>query len=231
MIITRDQAFIIVCNIRTPQGNNSENVGTGSFIVKNNCIYLLTAAHVAARTNKNTYLALGDKESNCIKLPIIELVDYLDWNTHPFADIAILELVPERHKEIFNGRCFPYDHINLTKSIASRDDEITVIGFPNGLGVSGKFSPLTFRSHLSSGLVTLKRADNDILTEFFCLENPSMGGYSGAPVLDLGYSIWGSATSTKEKTILQGIVHGTMSDDTGGKIALITPMYFLKDLL
>lgn len=231
MIITRDQAFIIVCNIRTPQGNNGESIGTGSFIVKNDCIYLLTAAHVAATTNENTYLALGDKESNCIKIPIKELVYYLNWNTHPFADIAILKIEPRKHMEIFEGRCFPYDHINLTKSIASRDDEITVIGFPNGLGVSGKFSPLTFRSHPSSGLVTLKRADSDILTEFFCLENPSMGGYSGAPVLDLGYSIWGNATSTKEKTILQGIVHGTMSDNTGGKIALITPMYFLKGLL
>lgn len=231
MIITRDQAFIIVCNIRTPKGDNIENIGTGSFIVKNNNIYLLTAAHVAITTNKNTYLALGDRESNCVKIPIVELVEYLDWNIHPSADIAILEIIPNRHMKIFEGRCFPYDHINSTENIASRDDEITIIGFPNGLGVGGKFSPLTFRSHLSSGLVTLKRADRDIMTEFFCLENPSMGGYSGAPVLDLGYSIWGNATSTKEKTIMHGIVHGTMSDTTGGKIALITPMYFLMDLL
>ena len=231
MIITRDQAFVIVCNIRTPISDNRENVGTGSFIVKDNRIYLLTAAHVAIETNKNTYLALGDKKSNCIKVPIIELVDYLDWNIHRTADIAILEMIPNKHMQMFEGRCFPYDHINLTENIASRDDEITIIGFPNGLGIDGKFSPLTFRSHLSSGLITLKRADKNIYTEFFCLENPSMGGYSGAPVLDLGYSVWGNATSTKDKTIMQGVVHGTMSDNTGGKIALITPTYFLKDLL
>jgi hypothetical protein len=47
----------------------------------------------------------------------------------------------------------------------------------------------------------------------------------------MGYEKMGGATATKEKTVLHGIVHGTMSDDTGGTIALITPMFYLKDLL
>ena len=69
------------------------------------------------------------------------------------------------------------------------------------------------------------------MCDFFCLENPSVGGYSGGPVFDLGYERMGSTISTKEKTILHGIVHGTMSDDTGGKISLITPMFYVKDLI
>ena len=231
MIITRDEAFILVCNVRTPISAHEEKVGTGSFIIKNNNIYLLTAAHVACETNKNTYIALGDKDSNCIKVSIVEIVDFLDWNIHPRADMAVLEINPQKHLKLFEKRCFPYDHINTSSNVASRDDEITVIGFPNGLGVAGKFSPLSFRSHLSSSLLTLNRFDNDIPTEFFCLENPSIGGYSGAPVFDLGYSIWGVATSTKEKTIMHGIIHGTLGDDTGGKIAVVTPMYFLNDLI
>lgn len=40
MIISRDQAFRIVCNIRTPLSAGKENVGTGSFIVKGNNVYL-----------------------------------------------------------------------------------------------------------------------------------------------------------------------------------------------
>lgn len=71
----------------------------------------------------------------------------------------------------------------------------------------------------------------DTLSDFFCLENPSVGGYSGGPVFDMGYEKMGCATATKEKTLLHGIVHGTMSDETGGKIALITPMFYLKDLI
>lgn len=125
----------------------------------------------------------------------------------------------------------PYDHINDSDIPASRDDELTVIGFPHGLGVQGKFSPLTFRSYASSAFLTLPRADTKTPSDFFCLENPSVGGYSGGPVFDMGYEKMGCATATKEKTVLHGIVHGTMSDETGGKIALITPMLYIKDLI
>lgn len=43
--------------------------------------------------------------------------------------------------------------------------------------------------------------------------------------------IVGSMTTTKEKTICYGIMHGTMSDNTGGKIALVTPTYYLKNII
>ncbi len=232
MIISRDEAFRIVCNIRTPKGAGKEAVGTGSFVGKGNDLYLLTAAHVATGTDRNTIIALGDEKSNCIRLPLVDIVEYLDWKYHPVADMAVLELNISKHREVFQNRFFPYDHINDKEVCASRDDELTVIGFPNGLGVQGKFSPLTFRSYASSSFMSLYRADKrDVLSDFFCLENPSVGGYSGAPILDLGYMVLGCATSTKEKTIMHGIMHGTMSDETGGKLALITPMYYIKDIV
>ena len=115
--------------------------------------------------------------------------------------------------------------------MVSRDYELTAIGFPNGLGISGSFSPLTFRSFASSGFVTLNRGDTNTPSEFFCLENPSVGGYSGCPVLDLGYFNNGAFTITKEKTWCHGIMHGTMIDNTGGKIALVTPAFYLNDLI
>lgn len=145
--------------------------------------------------------------------------------------MAVIELNILGHLNLFQDRCFPYDHINDSDIPASRDDELTVIGFPHGLGVQGKFSPLTFRSYASSAFLTLPRADTKTPSDFFCLENPSVGGYSGGPVFDMGYEKMGCATATKEKTVLHGIVHGTMSDETGGKIALITPMLYIKDLI
>jgi len=60
---------------------------------------------------------------------------------------------------------------------------------------------------------------------FFCLENPSVGGYSGGPIFDLGYSTNGAIEITKEKTVCHGIMHGTMSDNTGGKIAMVPPLF------
>lgn len=50
-------------------------------------------------------------------------------------------------------------------------------------------------------------------------------------MFDLGYSTNGVMQITKERTRCHGIMHGTMSDTTGGKIALVTPAFYLKDLI
>ena len=231
MIIFRDRLFNVVCNIRTPKADGKISIGTGSFIIKVNKVYLLTADHVAKTVDNNTVLAFGKHQSNCVVLPLTTLSNGNAWKIHPIADMAVIELNILGHLNLFQDRCFPYDHINDSDTPASRDDELTVIGFPHGLGVQGKFSPLTFRSYASSAFLTLPRADTKTPSDFFCLENPSVGGYSGGPVFDMGYEKMGCATATKEKTVLHGIVHGTMSDETGGKIALITPMLYIKDLI
>jgi hypothetical protein len=93
------------------------------------------------------------------------------------------------------------------------------------------FSPLTYRSYASSSFITLNRADTQTPSEFFLLENPSVGGYSGCPVFDLGYMIVGAMTTTKDKTRCYGIMHGTISDNTGGKLAAVTPAFYLAQLL
>ncbi len=231
MIILRDRLFNVVCNIRTLKAGGKISIGTGSFIIKDDRVYLLTADHVAKTVDNNTILAFGNNQSKCIVLPLNTLSNGNTWKTHPIADMAVIELNITGHTALFQDRCFPYDHINDSSTPASRDDELTVIGFPQGLGVQGKFSPLTFRSYASSAFLTLPRADTKTLSDFFCLENPSVGGYSGGPVFDMGYEKMGTMMATKEKTILHGIVHGTMSDDTGGKIAMITPMSYVKDLI
>lgn len=93
------------------------------------------------------------------------------------------------------------------------------------------FSPLTYRSHAASAFITLNRFDKPVPSVFFLLENPSVGGYSGCPVFDLGYVVAGSMTNTKDKTRCYGIMHGTVVDDTGGKLAAVTPAFYLSDLL
>ena len=231
MILKRDQLFRVVCSILTPTTAGKAKIGTGSFISTNNKVYLLTAQHISCDTNDTTILALGDAQSNCMTVPLKDLVQGNVWKSHPKADMAIIEINISLRPDIFTNRCYPIDHINLTNNPASRDDELTVIGFPQGLGIRGKFSPLTFRSYASSSILTLNRFDTHTPSDFFCLENPSVGGYSGGPVFDLGYQIMGALTTQKEKTIMHGIVHGTMTDDTGGKIALITPMYYLNDII
>ncbi len=232
MILTRDQSFRVVCNFRTPI-TGGETVGTGIFMTTNdNRIWLITATHVAKVTTKQTYIVVCDDFSNCISIPLVELNPNLTWMHHTIADLSVLPIIVSgKNITYLKNRCMPYNHFNLSVSSVSRDCELTSVGFPNGLGSVGKFCPLTFRSYASSALLTLERADTRTPSDFFCLENPSVGGYSGCPVFDLGYMVVGSMTTTKEKTICYGIMHGTMSDNTGGKIALVTPTYYLKDII
>lgn len=234
MSLTRDDAFRVVCNLRTPASAVNEiKVGTGVFMSTDGAdAYLITASHVAEGTNNRTVIAIQWEDGRCATVPLVDLSNNLGWKHHEVADISVLKLdETEFSKMIAANRCLPLSCFNLERKPASRDDELTSIGFPNGLGIDGMFCPLSFRSFASSGYLTLNRADTGTPSVFFCLENPSVGGYSGCPVIDLGYMVSGLLTQRKGNPVVHGIMHGTMSDVTGGKIALVTPAFYLRDLL
>ena len=68
MIIFRDHLFNVVCNIRTPKADGKISIGTGSFIIKDNKVYLLTADHVAKSIHHQTEQILEKQTRNeCLK--------------------------------------------------------------------------------------------------------------------------------------------------------------------
>lgn len=233
MRLTRDETFKVVLNIRTPRSNGLAEVGTGMFVVKDNTKpYILTATHVAKATNSKTEVIISSKSGDCESIPLGRLCGTQRWIHHPSADISALSLVVDPViYPLLEGRFFPYEQLNTSRTMPSRDAYLTSVGFPNGLGAQGKFSPFTFRSHASSSEITLLRADTQTPCNFFALENPSVGGYSGGPIFDLGYIIVGAITTTTGPTVCHGIMHGTLSDSTGGKIAAVTPCYYASDIL
>lgn len=233
MRLTRDQTFQVVLNLRTPISQDQEMLGTGIFIVKDETKpYILTATHVARDCNSSTIVVISDASSNSRSLNLSLFNPQLKWIHHLIADISVLPVKPDASiSSHLNGRFFPFDQLNTTVSPPSRDAYLTAVGFPQGLGATGKFSPFTFRSHASSSLITLLRSDTNTPSDFFTLENPSVGGYSGGPVFDLGYIIVGAMTTNTGPTICHGIIHGTISDNTGGKIAAITPCSYVKDII
>lgn len=95
--------------------------------------------------------------------------------------------------------------------------------------VDGHVSPLTFESKASSGFITLARADTKKPCTFFILENPSIGGYSGCAIYDTSIYKHGTSVTTGGGTICYGFMHGTIFDDTGGKLAMVTPSHYLFD--
>lgn len=237
MIITRDEAFKAVCELRTLVDKTTYDIGTGMFVSSSagdNKIrgWIVTASHVACKTTNSTQTIIATKDGKAVSLPLNMFGAICNWKHHQIADISVFPIVfTEDNKDFMENRFFPYDHFNIKHKAVSRDYELTAIGFPHGLGTEGAFSPFTFRSYASSGFVTLNRADTKTPSDFFCLENPSVGGYSGCPVFDLGYSYNGVMRIKKDKTWCHGIMHGTMSDNTGGKIALVTPAFYLDDLI
>ncbi len=157
MKLTRDQTFQVVLNLRTLTSQGGEKVGTGIFIVKNGTDpYILTASHIAHDCNPSTKVVINDSNSNSQSLDLPLFNAQLNWKHHPVADVSVLPVNPDPSISThLQGRFFPYEQLNTTITPPSRDAYLTAVGFPNGLGASGRFSPFTFRSHASSSLITL----------------------------------------------------------------------------
>lgn len=233
MRLTRDQTFQVVLNLRTPIGSGQEKVGSGIFVIKDDDhAFILTASHVANDCDSTSEFVISDNNGNCQTFKLDQFCRQLNWTHHTVADLALLPLDPDPViVPALSGRFFPANQLNSSVTTPSRDAYLTAVGFPHGLGASGKFSPFTFRSHASSGMITLSRSDTNTPADFFTLENPSVGGYSGGPIFDLGYIIVGAMTTNTGPTICHGIMHGTISDNTGGKIAAVTPCTYVQDII
>ena len=240
ILFEKDTIANTVINLRRDtviKGIPQTLTGTGMFISKGDKLFIVTAGHVAKDIDFKGYVVLKGHDDKPIKINITDLLlnNTVKWKANKNADVSVLELHPKKwifDEGYLNNRFLPssifYDSL---KSI-SREVILTTFGFPLGLGISGFFSPLTYRTFASSGLITMSRFDNKKLATFILLENPSTGGYSGGPVFDLGKIETGIMIMTKGTgTICYGLIHGTISDDTGGKIAAITPSFYILELL
>ncbi|MBB6108913.1 hypothetical protein SAMN05421821_103147 [Mucilaginibacter lappiensis] len=185
----------------------------------------------------SSYIIMGGSNDVPRKVYLLDLIQERKpiWQFHNRADLAVLKPSPKRsiaNSGLLQGKFLPTNYISKDSSKAvSRDIQLTIIGFPLGIGVEKRFSPLTYRTYPSSGFITMQRADLKTMCEFLLLENPSVGGYSGGPVFDVSQTVINSMTTTGSGTMCYGFIHGTLSDETGGKLAAITPSYFMFDLI
>lgn len=233
IIANADQLAITVVNLRKEKSPGKEVTGTGSFVSKDNNLYIVTAAHVAKEMDNSSYIIIQGKNNLPVKLDLLKLANPINWKNHPEADLSVLKLNPENGimQQHLQERFIPFEMLDTNKVPVSRNTQLTIIGFPLGLGAVGNFSPLTYRTFPSSSYITLNRFDLNTPQTFIILENPNIGGYSGGPVYDLSIIESGNMRMTGKGTKLHGFIHGTISDNTGGKLAAITPTYYLNDLI
>lgn len=206
--------------------------GSGTIINYNGRYFLLTANHVAKemKSDASVVFRLNGDKPGTIGLITLAKEHKLNWKTHAIADLAIIELTTSDKsvEQRFKQWSFPASQIYENSDLPTKDADLTFLGFPRIDLDLQHFSPLTFNSHLSSGLITQFRYDTKTKCNLFYLDIPSMQGCSGSGVY---YSVKKAMYYGGQVTVFIGVVHGTATDDTGGKLATITPAFYIWDLL
>jgi hypothetical protein len=203
--------------------------GIGFLISNKERLFLATAAHVAKKLKRKVKLISTDPSGFCKAIP---LNHKYSWKYGKTADVGVLRLDDLLYISEFLHRVLDVNFLTSHKTCPASEIPLAVIGFPIQLGVKKKFSPICRETHASSGLMELPRADTKELTTFFILKDPIIDGYSGAPVFTIQANQFGSTIKTGfNATSCIGIIHGSKSDRTGGKLGLVTPAKYVYEMI
>jgi hypothetical protein len=213
------------------------SAGSSVLVESKKRFFLVTAEHVSS-TLSDSALAIISDEWNRPKVYRIKELSKgksLNFKNHKTADVSAIEILPidtflRRHlpKFALDEEYLPEYYYLET---ANRRDLHTFYGYPSvglfyksfqALKRANHFTPFSFRAYPSSELLEIPRIDKpSLIQKFFLTENPGMQGYSGGPVF----------YGQESNFILRGIVHGTVGDKTGGKMAMVVPIEYIKSLL
>jgi hypothetical protein len=122
--------------------------GSGTVIIRNGRYYILTASHLAKELKNDAKVIFrlkGDKPGIFDLLSIIKDKS-LEWEHHPVADIALIELEAKSNsiKTILEDYAFPGELIHRGKDLPQRDADLTFLGYPIVDLEMEHFSPLIF---------------------------------------------------------------------------------------
>ncbi|WP_282053402.1 trypsin-like peptidase domain-containing protein [Maribacter luteus] len=215
------------------------SLGTGFLIHRGLDVYLVTAEHVARFIKSSSRIKYLGTDGQKKEISLEELTlsnkygENVNWIRHPTADIAILHLgiFDNIVKDIVT---INYEYLEKSIKAPNRFNDITIIGYPLGLGVNPTtISPITRNTRTASDIVYFKRFDNGVINPFIIADDPSIGGFSGGPVLEVyksktAPSIIGERTAIAPTLI--GLVHGNLSNEPGGFAAIVPAFQILETL-
>jgi S1-C subfamily serine protease len=214
------------------------SLGTGFLITFNGRDYLVTAKHVA-----NTLLPTGEVIMNLPnnKIAIVtfqqlveaKIIKGAHWFHHPKADISIH---PMFYPFMVDAAAIPEEFYPRVEPDVKLLSPAYVVGFPLGLGLLDKLSPVAKEAKIASRLTSI--ADPNIPNDlhFYLLDQALSQGYSGAPVFYVedimsGVSIGNQRMKGGEILHLLGVQSSALSDQTGGKISIVVPISYIRDIL
>ena len=226
------------CVFLLENNTKKSKFGSGFLVSQNNNLYLITAAHVASFLSLNSPIIIAKADGSPAEFSLKDLTPgtgKLIWVLHDHADVAVLHITSKNEfvQNHLVGPFIPKKWIDTEQKAPGRQKTITILGFPFRLGTKRFFSPISRDTQTGSGLLELPRADKKIKSIFFITQDPSVGGFSGGPVFDrrLPYAESGRMTIVSGNPKLVGLVHGTISDNTGGKFGAIVPGYLVLETI
>jgi hypothetical protein len=207
--------------------------GTGFIVASSNVSYLVTAKHVALDMSEESEIVMGgeNKEPLHFKMSSITGQPNVRWFHHAVADFSIhpLPTITPEGLAALNRRAVEMAVLESETNLPSRDIYVTALGFPLGLGAQGQFIPLSRESKVASGMLA------DDKGQFFLLQDPSVSGYSGGPLIQSGDSRFMNTSSGPAVVTggarCWGFVSATYGDETGGKMSRITPAFYAVELI
>jgi hypothetical protein len=210
--------------------------GSGFIVVSSNICYLVTAKHVATSMTEDCELVMRGETMEPLRYRLSSITGQpnIRWFHHKDADISVhpLPTITSEGITALTRRAMPLEFLESQTNLPSRDTLITALGFPLGLGAEGEFVPLSRDSKVSSGIL------RDGGGMFFLLQDPSVSGYSGGPLVQSGdarvISTDGTAAGIAVVTggaRCWGFVSGTFADETGGKMTRVVPAFYAVELV
>jgi hypothetical protein len=210
-----------------------KHVGTGFFVATETAAFLVTAAHVAEKMDGEARLSIRNRRGRRSSIQLSQLVSpvarKVGWIVPRNTDVAVVRI--PKPPAALRGRCLAASGLALGRTAPSGTVELTMIGFPLGLTSEKHFAPMAKRVHAASGILPFSGEEMGDPADFFLLDQPSMGGYSGAPV----FVIAGQHPETGDVSLARprcvGLISRTISDESGGQFAAVVPSAAIRKAL
>lgn len=214
--------------------------GTGFLVQESRVVFIVTAEHVARTLDWTSLVALSGAagDARALTLSRVSGNDPVVWVNHQTADVAVMPVLGTAAAvSAFRERALTTAHLLAQMPDDIEERTLAVFGFPveNGvlrMGPGQRVLPTRMESRATSGSLTLPRFDTGAPADFLALENAPIGAFGGAPVFLMpAGSAKGGAVARRDTGRCVGLVHGTMGDETGGKLAAVVPARDIVDVL
>jgi len=210
------------------------HLGTGFLVSAGDQAFLVTAGHVARRMDDRASLSCANSTGRRTTLGLGKLLAgrrrKVPWQFHHEGDVAALRL-PTLPADL-RGRFLDVELVARQTAVPASTLDLVAVGFPLGLVNEAHFTPITKRFHAASGILRFRGEEMRHAGNFFLLDQPTVGGYSGAPVFvtpQARFETTGQVTMIAARCV--GLISQTISSEVGGQFAAVVPGSVIRSLL